>query len=77
MPQLIVRNIEEDVVRELRRRAARNGRSAEAEHRELLRSALKPRSNARTLKELLRSMPDVGEDSDFDRIRDFGREVEL
>ena len=38
--QLIVRNIEEEVVEALKLRAARHGRSAEAEHRELLREAL-------------------------------------
>ena len=40
MPTLTVRNLEEDVVRRLRIRAAEHGRSAEAEHREILRSAL-------------------------------------
>lgn len=40
MAQLIVRNIDEQVVRALKRRAAENGRSAEAEHRELLQAAL-------------------------------------
>jgi plasmid stability protein len=39
--QLIVRNLDPELVVELRRRAAESGRSAEAEHRELLRSALK------------------------------------
>ncbi|MDE0008399.1 MAG: hypothetical protein OXS50_08980 [Gammaproteobacteria bacterium] len=37
---LQVRNVDEDLVARLKRRAARNGRSAEAEHRELLRQAL-------------------------------------
>ena len=36
MAQLIVRNIDEQVVRELKKRAAAMGRSAEAEHRALL-----------------------------------------
>lgn len=40
MATLTVRNLEEDVVRRLRVRAAEHGRSAEAEHREILRSAL-------------------------------------
>ena len=42
MAQLTVRNVNEQVVRALKQRAAANGRSAEAEHRELLRSALLP-----------------------------------
>lgn len=40
MPALHVRNVDEAVVRQLRDRAARNGRSAEAEHREILKNAL-------------------------------------
>ena len=40
MEYLTVRNVSEDVVDALKRRAAANGRSAEAEHRELLRAAL-------------------------------------
>ena len=40
MAHLTVRNVGEDVVDALRRRAAANGRSAEAEHRELLRAVL-------------------------------------
>jgi plasmid stability protein len=41
MPQLLVRNIEPDVVAALKDRAARHGRSAEAEHRKILREALR------------------------------------
>jgi len=40
MAQLTVRNVPEEVVRALRVRAARQGRSAEAEHRLLLAEAL-------------------------------------
>ena len=40
MPTLTVRNLDEDLVRRLRIRAAENRRSAEAEHREILRAAL-------------------------------------
>ena len=40
MAQLTVRNVDEHVVRVLKRRAAEHGRSAEAEHREILRGAL-------------------------------------
>ena len=40
MAQLTVRKVEADVVGALRRRAAANGRSAEAEHREILRTTL-------------------------------------
>ncbi len=74
--QLIVRNLEEAVVRELKRRAARHGRSAEAEHREILRQALLG-SAGRPLKDLLLAMPPVGEDADFVRAPDLGRDVDL
>lgn len=77
MAQLIVRKIEKEVVRLLKIRAARHGRSAEAEHREILRQALKPGGKGRTLKRHLLEMPDVGEDRDFERARDLGRGVDL
>ncbi len=40
MASLHVRNVDDAVVARLKERAARNGRSAEAEHRALLLSAL-------------------------------------
>jgi len=40
MPQLLVRNIELSVKTRLRHRARRNGRSMEAEAREILRNAV-------------------------------------
>jgi antitoxin FitA len=66
MAQLVVRNLPDDVVKALKRRAAKHNRSAEQEHREILRSVLRgPRR--RGLAEVLGNMPDVGEDSDFVR----------
>jgi antitoxin FitA len=40
MATLTVRNLDDEIVRRLRIRAAEHGRSAEAEHREILRLAL-------------------------------------
>lgn len=74
--QLIVRDIEDEVVEALKLRAARHGRSAEAEHRELLRSALL-RQPSTSLKEHLLAMPDVGEDGDLEPPRDTARRVDL
>lgn len=71
--QLIVRNLDEDLVQRLKRRAAANGRSAEEEHRHLLRQALRPEGFA----ELLRAMPNVGDDADFERIQQLPRDVSL
>ena len=62
---LVVRNVDEEVVRALKQTAAAHGRSAEAEHREILRSVLQ-RPPRRSLAELLASMPNVGDDSDFE-----------
>ena len=77
MAQLLVRNVEEDVVKELKVRAAQNGRSAEAEHREILRRALMSEESEASFKQLLLEMPDLGEDSDFGRSPDPGREIRL
>lgn len=77
MAQLIVRNIDEDLVRRLKIRAAENGRSAEAEHREILRQVLEGSENGSSLKSFLLEMPNVGEDEDFARVRDVGRKVEF
>ncbi len=40
MGNLHVRNLDDDLIARLKRRAARHGRSTEAEHREILRQAL-------------------------------------
>jgi plasmid stability protein len=61
---LVVRNIEPSVAQALKE-AARHGRSAEAEHREILRAAL-TRPARRSVKDVLAAMPDVGTDEDFD-----------
>ena len=77
MGQLLVRDIEADVVSELKIRAAQHGHSAEEEHRQILREALRPKTPAKSLKEFLLEMPDIGEDRDFERSEDRGRPVEL
>ncbi|MBI2776004.1 MAG: DNA-binding protein [Chloroflexi bacterium] len=74
MSQLIVRNVEEAIVRALKRRAARHGRSAEAEHREILRASLQDDTAEASFKAILVSMPDVGEDADFLVTRDLPRD---
>ena len=61
----VVRNVDEDLALALKQRAAAHGRSAEAEHREILKSALQW-PQRRPFAEVLASMPNVGEDADFD-----------
>jgi plasmid stability protein len=77
MAQLVVRKLEPKVVIELRKRAARSGRSMEAEHREILHAALLPARGKRSLKQLLLLMPDAGRDSDFERAKGRPRRVRL
>jgi len=76
MAQLLVRNIDSEIARELKLQAARNGRSAEEEHRQILQAALAKPASGPSLKQLLLQMPDLGEDEDFERPLDFGRPVE-
>jgi plasmid stability protein len=67
MADLLVRNVDEELVRALKEQAGAHGRSAEAEHREILAAAL-TRPRKRSFAEVLASMPDVGEDADFERV---------
>jgi plasmid stability protein len=67
MGSLIVRNLDDATIAALKSRAARHGRSAEAEHRAILEEALL-RPRRRTFAEVLRRMPDAGLDADFERI---------
>lgn len=69
MANLIVRGIDEALVRALKHRAAKHGRSAEAEHREILASALR-RPRKRHVAEALAAIPAVGHDADFVRVED-------
>jgi plasmid stability protein len=66
MSDLLVRGVDDVLVRALKERAGANGRSAEAEHRDILAAAL-ARPRRRTFAEVLASMPDVGLDADFER----------
>jgi plasmid stability protein len=76
MSQLIVRNLSPEIVSSLKARAAAHGRSAEAEHREILREALLDQDPG-SLKELLARMPDAGRDEDFVRPKAKRRQVRL
>jgi len=73
MAQLIVRELDEAVVRALKVRAAKKGVSAEAEHRAILREVLL-RQSSRSFKKALLAMPNVGKDADFAIDRDLDRD---
>jgi antitoxin FitA len=63
---LIVRNVDDAIANALKVRASRHGISAEAEHRLILEEVLlKPKK--RSLIDVLREIPPVGRDEDFER----------
>jgi plasmid stability protein len=66
MAQLIVRDLPVELVQALKRRAAMRNRSAEQEHREILKAALSG-TRRRPLAAVLKAIPNVGEDADFRR----------
>ena len=75
MGQLTVRNVSARIVRALKQRAAGHGRSAEAEHREILRAALLEgeedfAARAKALRGRLHSTVDSGSVIRADRDRD-------
>lgn len=74
--QLIRCGREHEVVPALQVRKVPDRRSAEMEPHEIPRQELLP-TETKPFKDFLLSMPDVGEDADFERVSDFGREVSL
>ncbi|MDO5057546.1 MAG: plasmid stabilization protein [Lautropia sp.] len=74
MAILTIRNVPDDVHRALRVRAARHGRSTEAEVREILAAAVKPGKRVRVgdaLSDIGRKIGLTNEDlTVFDRVRD-------
>ena len=75
MAQLTVRKVSPEVIGALKRRAAANGQSAEAEHRKILRATLLGKSEnfaarAKALRRRLRSSIDSTETIRMDRDRD-------
>jgi len=69
MADLVVRNLDRSLVEALKKRALRHGRSAEAEHRAILESAL-ARTRRKSFAQALAAIPDVGSDEDFARRQD-------
>ncbi|MEI7464719.1 MAG: DNA-binding protein [Burkholderiales bacterium] len=67
MANLLVRGIDDQLVKALKARAGANGRSAEAEHRAILAAALS-RPRKRSFAEMVADMPPVGTDADFERV---------
>jgi len=63
---LIVRNVDEKIVKALKARAGLRGCSAEAEHRRILENALMG-PDKRSFIDVLLQIPAVGQDEDFER----------
>lgn len=73
MPTLTIRNLDDDLVAALKRRARRNNRSLEAELRMLLRDAAgeRPSTSLRELADQIAALtPDVPQADSADLIRD-------
>jgi plasmid stability protein len=77
MPQILIRKLEEAVVRKLRLKAAAEGVSAEEQARRILRKSLIGDSPSMDLIDFLRTMPDVDDDRVFERKRRPPRKVDL
>ena len=77
MAQLHVRNVPDDLVAALKERAARNRRSMEAEHRNILEEVLRPAYSKKRMLEALQGL--AWDDPEFrpERSRDTGRPVDL
>jgi len=68
MANLVVRNIDDKIVKALKERAWRFGHSIETEHRLILTHVLLM-PEKKKFSEVLASMPNVGKDSDFERLQ--------
>jgi plasmid stability protein len=77
MPALHLRNVPDDVIAALKERAARNRRSAEAEHRLILEEALRPKYSKELMLEALQGFPWDDPDFRVERAKDTGSDVEL
>ena len=77
MAQILIRKLDESVVRKLRAKAAAEGVSAEEEARRILRKSLTGDSPVMSLTDFLRTMPEGEDDSIFERPKSKQRKVVL
>jgi antitoxin FitA len=77
MPQILIRRLDQQVVRRLRAKAASDGISAEEEARRILRRSLVGELPAMPLIDFLRTMPDIGDGRIFRRPKRKPRNVKL
>ena len=77
MAQILIRRLEQQVVRRLRAKAASDGISVEEEARRILRRSLVGEVPDMPLIDFLRTMPDVGDGRIFRRPKRKQRKVKL
>jgi len=77
MAQLLVRNLDNEIVKALKQKATEEGTSVEEAHRRVLRAALLAPKPKKTFKEFLLETPQGGEDTVFERHTTEPREVSL
>jgi len=77
MPQILIRRLDQHIVRRLRAKAASDGISAEEEARRILRRSLVGEVPVMPLMDFLRTMPDAGDDRIFRRPKRRPRKVKL
>ena len=66
MATLVVRGLDDALIRALKQRAVHHGRSAEEEHRQILRAAIEGPARF-PLAQVLLAIPGAGRDRDFRR----------
>jgi antitoxin FitA len=69
MANLISRNVDDAIANALKVQASNHSTSAEAEHRRILEQALL-HPKKKTFLEALSQIPNVGTDTDFERVQD-------
>jgi plasmid stability protein len=77
MPQILIRKLDDIVVRKLRAKAAAEGVSVEEQARRILRKSLIGDPPQMGFIDFLRTMPDPGDDRVFERRRRAPRKVDL
>jgi antitoxin FitA len=73
MAQLMVRKVSDELVKALKQQAEKHNRSAEQEHRVILKAALQ-RPRRRHLADVLRQISNLGKDNDLSRNQRDSRE---
>ena len=77
MPQILIRRLDQHIIRKLRAKAAADGVSAEEEARQILRRSLVGELPAMSLIDFIRTMPEVGDSDIFRRPKRKPRTVKL